>query len=693
MLPKKGDLQDLNKWRCINLMDVGSKILSCILTERAYKLLERHGVKTQFGATPLVGCQDANFTLKTLLHLRRQHNLDSYVAFVDLVKAYDTANHSLLVELLGRYGAPPEFCNVIERLYNNLSVTITVEGKQVTIPQTSGVRQGDNLSPVLFLFIMSAVAESLNQTMIEHEIKRVSCHRVILEELQSGSLIGHSASSLKKGEVFHLLEMLFIDDGAFIFNSREDLTKGLKLIIKQFAHFGLEVHIGTGEIASKTECVYFPKPSKFAPNRTLTIEAPAQHQMLTDTPTSPHNPQHTETAIITYQNPTHSELIVETQQRKDPKRTPVESDKARKARLDAEYPTWAETQRIILENDSFVDFSKEFTYLGSNTSYDLIDGPDIKRRITKASQSMGMLNNLWNNPHIDLKTKHSFFLAIPINLLLWGCEAWALKEADFQKLDAFLHRSVRRILGINMTRVKDEHIKNEKIREEFFHLPDIRRMIAIRQLNYIGKALRHPNQEHLPKQLLPAWVNNKRPQGGVLTTNKKSLVKALDLLYSTKSKTDPFDGAANRMDRKGTIGLWLDDALNEARWNWLIDCQLRRPHLKINEPTTNRQNTNQNHQRQPPPSPPNNHHRRRHRFNQPPSPRINRTNTELSQALHILELEAPVNEREATVRYRQLCRKYHPDKVAISKLTVEEANTKFQQINNAFEVIKHHLRL
>ena len=69
MLPKKGDLSDLNKWRCINLMDVASKILSCILTERAYKLLEKNDVHTQFGATRKVGCQDANFCLKTLLHL------------------------------------------------------------------------------------------------------------------------------------------------------------------------------------------------------------------------------------------------------------------------------------------------------------------------------------------------------------------------------------------------------------------------------------------------------------------------------------------------------------------------------------------------------------------------------------------------------------------------------------------------
>ena len=111
-------------------MDVGSKILSCILTERMYILLERHGVKTQFSATPLVGCPEGNFTLKSLLHLRHQHDLPSYVAFVDLVKAYDTANHELLILLLSKYGAPPQLCDVIKRLYSDLTVTINIEGKK-----------------------------------------------------------------------------------------------------------------------------------------------------------------------------------------------------------------------------------------------------------------------------------------------------------------------------------------------------------------------------------------------------------------------------------------------------------------------------------------------------------------------------------------------------------------------------------
>ena len=81
-------------------MDVSSKIFSKVLSNRLYKILEIHETKCQFGATPKLGFQDGSFTLKTLLNLRRIHNLDTYVAFVDLVKAYDTANHKLLIELL-----------------------------------------------------------------------------------------------------------------------------------------------------------------------------------------------------------------------------------------------------------------------------------------------------------------------------------------------------------------------------------------------------------------------------------------------------------------------------------------------------------------------------------------------------------------------------------------------------------------
>ena len=91
---------DPNNYRGINLMDVLSKVLCRILNKRLFKLLDKHGTQYQFGATPGTGCREGIFTLKTALHIRRNHNLGTHVAFIDLVKAFDTANHELLIQVL-----------------------------------------------------------------------------------------------------------------------------------------------------------------------------------------------------------------------------------------------------------------------------------------------------------------------------------------------------------------------------------------------------------------------------------------------------------------------------------------------------------------------------------------------------------------------------------------------------------------
>lgn len=99
-VPKTTHPSNPNQYRIVNLMDVGLKIFSRILTTRLYSLLEKHGTKYQFGATPNSGCWDANFTFKTFLHLRHQHNLETYIVFADLVKAFDTLNHVLIGQIL-----------------------------------------------------------------------------------------------------------------------------------------------------------------------------------------------------------------------------------------------------------------------------------------------------------------------------------------------------------------------------------------------------------------------------------------------------------------------------------------------------------------------------------------------------------------------------------------------------------------
>lgn len=56
-----------------------------------------------------------------------------------------------------------------------------------------------------------------------------------------------------------------------------------------------------------------------------------------------------------------------------------------------------------------------------------------------------------------------------------------------------------------------------------------------------------------------------------------------------------------------------------------------------------------------------------------------------------LELPLGFSEIELKANYRRLARKYHPDMVATSNLTIQEATEKFQEINEAYEKLKEEI--
>ena len=160
-VPKIEDVSDTNKWRGVTLMDIGVKIFRSILCGRVFKIIKANGGEYHFSSTPGVRCQDGSFTLKTLLHLWHNHNLPSWGAFTDLVKAVDISNHKLLIAILARYGDPTHFYSAIVRMYKNSVVRLIIEKIDTSIPFNVGVKQGDRMAPVLLLFLIMAFAKTL----------------------------------------------------------------------------------------------------------------------------------------------------------------------------------------------------------------------------------------------------------------------------------------------------------------------------------------------------------------------------------------------------------------------------------------------------------------------------------------------------------------------------------------------------
>ena len=106
------------------------------------------------------GTGDASFTVKQLIRKRREHGLETWILFIDLVKAFDRVPRELLWKVLLKFGVPPKLVSVLESMHRHVTVQFTVDGVIRTLLSIIGVKQGDLLGPELFTFFMAAVMET-----------------------------------------------------------------------------------------------------------------------------------------------------------------------------------------------------------------------------------------------------------------------------------------------------------------------------------------------------------------------------------------------------------------------------------------------------------------------------------------------------------------------------------------------------
>ena len=117
--------------------------------------------------------------------------------------------------------------------------------------------------PVLFLFMVMAFAETLEKEWTKAGLNIITLQQRSHLPQDIGKLTGHQVKTFSQENVLTLFCVLYVDGGAFPFEDCLQLELGLSLIQNHFVKFGLEMHIGRGNKASKTKCIFFPPPSFF----------------------------------------------------------------------------------------------------------------------------------------------------------------------------------------------------------------------------------------------------------------------------------------------------------------------------------------------------------------------------------------------------------------------------------------------
>ena len=81
-----------------------------------------------------------------------------------------------------------------------------------------------------------------------------------VQDRKSGVTTGENSNRKRDATPFELRASLFAGNCALLFNSRDDLITGSNHIFAHLRKFGLQMKIGRGATASKTEAMYFPPP-------------------------------------------------------------------------------------------------------------------------------------------------------------------------------------------------------------------------------------------------------------------------------------------------------------------------------------------------------------------------------------------------------------------------------------------------
>ncbi|GJS24794.1 RNA-directed DNA polymerase, eukaryota [Tanacetum coccineum] len=255
LIPKIHDAKIVKDFRPISLIGSIYKIITKILANRLCFVLPSLISDVQSAFVSNRNILDGPFMLNELLSWCKHKKRNAFIFKVDFEKAFDTVKWDFLLDTLQAFGFGQKWCNWINGCLQSATGSVLVNGSPSSEFQFfRGLKQGDPISPFLFILIM----ESLH----------LSFSRVINEGLFKGIAINPS---------FSISHLFYADDAVFVGEWNDSNIKTVVKVLKCFfLASGLKINLlksklmGVGvnpnevsRVATSIGCSTFTAPFKY----------------------------------------------------------------------------------------------------------------------------------------------------------------------------------------------------------------------------------------------------------------------------------------------------------------------------------------------------------------------------------------------------------------------------------------------
>jgi len=240
---QKGDKTNTNNYRGISILSCFGKLFTCLINNRLCSYVKLYSLlgEEQAGFRSGYSVSDHIFTLHSLIEFFLSKKKRLYCVFIDYEKAFDLVDRAFLWQKLLDLKINGKILRVIQDLYVKAKSQVQWNNTLSDyFSCTSGVRQGENLSPLLFALFLNDLKDFLDEKMVGLTSVRTEALNLNMDEDYVDIL-------------YRMFMLLYADDTVIFAESVEDLQTALDSMYDYCLKFKLKVN------TAKTKAVVFSR--------------------------------------------------------------------------------------------------------------------------------------------------------------------------------------------------------------------------------------------------------------------------------------------------------------------------------------------------------------------------------------------------------------------------------------------------